>query len=414
MHTSDLIAYAAPIFTFMIFCEFVYGYFKNRNNYRLNDTFTSISLGMMSRFPVYLQLGVQGVVYAFIWNQFNLGLLNSYTPLTWILAFVLYDLSYYWLHRCHHEIKFLWASHVVHHHGEEFNLSTALRQTGTDFIFKWVFYTPMLFLGVPPEIFVTVAALNLIYQFWVHTEHIDRLGFLDYIFVTPSNHRIHHAQNKEYIDANYGGVFIIWDIIFGTFKDERKELKPIYGTSKPLKSWNPFWANFEVWTEIFKDTWRTKSWKDKFKVWISRPKWRPKDVSEKFPIQKNDLREFKKYDPKVTLFAKIFGFGQLVFGSFYSQSFFFNVSSMATTEIFLIGVNITMILVFASLLFEGKGFGYHLEFARAILVLLAIYFGQFEFMQLTVLIHAIICALLAGYMAVSNKTVEFNEARSES
>ena len=414
MHTSDLIAYAAPIFTFMIFCEFVYGYFKNRNNYRLNDTFTSISLGMMSRFPVYLQLGVQGIVYAFIWNQFNLGLLNSYTPLTWILAFVLYDLSYYWLHRCHHEIKFLWASHVVHHHGEEFNLSTALRQTGTDFIFKWVFYTPMLFLGVPPEIFVTVAALNLIYQFWVHTEHIDRLGFLDYIFVTPSNHRIHHAQNKEYIDANYGGVFIIWDIIFGTFKDERKELKPIYGTSKPLKSWNPFWANFEVWTEIFKDTWRTKSWKDKFKVWISRPKWRPKDVSEKFPIQKNNLREFKKYDPKVTLFAKIFGFGQLVFGSFYSQSFFFNVSSMGTTEIFLIGVNITMILVFASLLFEGTGFGYHLEFARAILVLLAIYFGQFEFMQLTVLIHAIICALLAGYMAVSNKTVEFNEARSES
>ena len=414
MHTSDLIAYAAPIFTFMIFCEFVYGYFKNRNNYRLNDTFTSISLGMMSRFPVYLQLGVQGIVYAFIWNQFNLGLLNSYTPLTWILAFVLYDLSYYWLHRCHHEIKFLWASHVVHHHGEEFNLSTALRQTGTDFIFKWVFYTPMLFLGVPPEIFVTVAALNLIYQFWVHTEHIDRLGFLDYIFVTPSNHRIHHAQNKEYIDANYGGVFIIWDIIFGTFKDERKELKPIYGTSKPLKSWNPFWANFEVWTEIFKDTWRTKSWKDKFKVWISRPKWRPKDVSEKFPIQKNNLREFKKYDPKVTLFAKIFGFGQLVFGSFYSQSFFFNVSSMGTTEIFLIGVNITMILVFASLLFEGKGLGYHLEFATAILVLLAIYFGQFEFMQLTVLIHAIICALLAGYMAVSNKTVEFNEARSES
>ena len=414
MHTSDLIAYAAPIFTFMIFCEFVYGYFKNRNNYRLNDTFTSISLGMMSRFPAYLQLGVQGLVYAFIWNQFNLGLLNSYTPLIWVLAFVLYDLSYYWLHRCHHEIKFLWASHVVHHHGEEFNLSTALRQTGTDFIFKWVFYTPMLFLGVPPEIFVTVAALNLIYQFWVHTEHIDRLGFLDYIFVTPSNHRIHHAQNKEYIDANYGGVFIIWDIIFGTFKDERKELKPIYGTSKPLKSWNPFWANFEVWTEIFKDTWRTKSWKDKFKVWISRPKWRPKDVSEKFPIQKNDLREFKKYDPKVTLFAKIFGFGQLVFGSFYSQSFFFNVSSMGTTEIFLIGVNITMILVFASLLFEGKGFGYHLEFARAILVLLAIYFGQFEFMQLTVLIHAIICALLAGYMAVSNKTVEFNEARSES
>ena len=414
MHTSDLIAYAAPIFTFMIFCEFLYGYFKNRNNYRLNDTFTSISLGMMSRFPAYLQLGVQGLVYAFIWNQFNLGLLNSYAPLIWVLAFVLYDLSYYWLHRCHHEIKFLWASHVVHHHGEEFNLSTALRQTGTDFIFKWVFYTPMLFLGVPPEIFVTVAALNLIYQFWVHTEHIDRLGILDYIFVTPSNHRIHHAQNKEYIDANYGGVFIVWDILFGTFKDEKKELKPVYGTSKPLKSWNPFWANFEVWTEIFKDTWRTKSWKDKFRVWISRPKWRPEDVSEKYPIQKNDLKEFRKYDPKVTLFAKIFGFSQLVFGSFYSQAFFFNASSMGSIEIFLIGVNVTMILVFASLLFEGKGFGYRLEVVRATLVLFAIYYGQFEFMQLTVLIHAVVCGVLAGYMTIKNKPAEFNEAHSES
>ena len=144
-------------------------------------------------------IGVQGIVYAYIFKNFNLGLLNSYDPFVWVFAFIVYDFSYYWLHRFHHQIKILWASHVVHHHGEEFNLSTALRQTGTDFLFKWIFYSPMLFLGIPVEIFVTVAALNLIYQFWVHTEHIDRMGIWDYILVTPSNHRIHHAQNKEYL-----------------------------------------------------------------------------------------------------------------------------------------------------------------------------------------------------------------------
>ena len=254
MQTSSLIAYAVPVFTFMILCEFIYGYLRKRNNYRLNDTVTSIGLGLMSRYPTLLKFGVQALVYTYIWEQnFHLGILNAYTPFVWVAAFILYDISYYWMHRCSHEIKFLWATHVVHHHGEEFNLSTALRQTSTDFLFKWIFYTPILFLGIPPEIFVTVAGVNLIYQFWVHTEHIGRLGILDYIFVTPSNHRIHHAQNKEYIDANYGGVFILWDRMFGTFIDERSDLKPIYGTSKPLKSWNPLWANLEVWVQIFKE-----------------------------------------------------------------------------------------------------------------------------------------------------------------
>ena len=311
MHTSNIIAYVVPVFTLMIFCEFLYGYLRKRNNYRLNDTVTSIGLGLMSRYPALLGLGVQGLVYAFIAKQFNLGFLGSYDPYVWVIAFVLYDLSYYWLHRSHHQIKVLWASHVVHHHGEEFNLSTALRQTGTDFLFKWIFYTPMLLLGIPVEIFVTVAALNLIYQFWVHTEHIGRLGVLDYILVTPSNHRIHHAQNKEYIDANYGGVFILWDRMFGTFIDEREDLKPIYGTSKPLNSWNPLWANLEVWSEMIKDTWRTKRWRDKIALWFSKPKWRPADVSEKYPIKKNDLTQFRKFDTKTTLFAKIFGFTHL-------------------------------------------------------------------------------------------------------
>ena len=411
MHTSNLIAYVVPVFTLMIFCEFIYGYLKKKNNYRLNDTVTSIGLGLMSRYPALLGLGVQGLVYAFISKQFNLGLLASFDPYVWVIAFILYDLSYYWLHRSHHQIKVLWASHVVHHHGEEYNLSTALRQTGTDFLFKWIFYTPMLLLGIPVEIFVTVAALNLIYQFWVHTEHIKRLGILDYIFVTPSNHRIHHAQNKEYIDANYGGVFILWDRMFGTFIDEREDLKPIYGTSKPLKSWNPLWANLEVWSEMIKDTWRTKRWRDKVALWFSTPKWRPADVSEKYPIKKNDLSQFKKFDTKTTLFAKIFGFTHLVFVSIYTQGVLFNSATIAYIDLMLISFNIVTAMVFASFMYENRAFVYYLELLRSLSVLALISIGYFNFMTEVILGYTLFSALASTIIILRDRVLSPSEAR---
>ena len=153
---------------------------------------------------------------------------------------------YYWQHRLSHERTLLWASHVVHHQSEDYNLGTALRQTSTSFLFAWIFYVPMFLLGVPFDVFVTIAAVNLVYQFWVHTEHVGKLGFLETFLVTPSNHRVHHACNKRYIDANYGGVFILWDRLFGTFVDETVLEKPIYGTLKPLRSWDPLWANMET------------------------------------------------------------------------------------------------------------------------------------------------------------------------
>ncbi len=411
MHTSNLIAYVVPVFTLMILCEFIYGYLKKKNNYRLNDTVTSIGLGLMSRYPALLGLGVQGLVYAFISNQFNLGLLTSYDPYVWVIAFIMYDLSYYWLHRSHHQIKVLWASHVVHHHGEEYNLSTALRQTGTDFLFKWIFYTPMLLLGIPVEIFVTVAALNLIYQFWVHTEHIKRLGILDYIFVTPSNHRIHHAQNKEYIDANYGGVFILWDRMFGTFIDEREDLKPIYGTSKPLNSWNPLWANLEVWSEMIKDTWRTKRWRDKVALWFSTPKWRPADVSEEYPIKKNDLSQFKKFDTKTSLFAKIFGFTHLVFVSIYTQGVLFNSATIAYVDLMLISFNIVTLMVFASFMYENRTFVYYFELLRSLIVLALISIGYFNFMSEMILGYTLFSALASAVIVLRDRVLSPSEAR---
>ena len=189
MDTSILISLAVPVFFLMIGIELVYGYASGKNNYRLNDSVAAISLGLISRIPPMLNLGVQGIVWTSIATNYNLQLLPNDSWITWLIAFVLYDVCYYWMHRMSHEIKVLWASHVVHHQGEEFNLSTALRQTSSGWLWKWIFYTPVFFSGVPGEVFFTVAAINLLYQFWVHTEHIGKLGMLEYIFVTPSNHR---------------------------------------------------------------------------------------------------------------------------------------------------------------------------------------------------------------------------------
>ena len=209
MDSSIILTYAIPFFLLLIIIEFSYGVIKGKNNYRLNDALTSLSLGLISRFVPLLGLGFQYVVYKYVAEYYNLKLLNLEDVWVWIFAFILYDICYYWMHRIHHEVKVFWATHVVHHHGEDFNLATALRQTSSGFLWKWVFFLPMFIIGVPPEVYVSVAGVNLVYQFWVHTEHVGRLGFLEYILITPSNHRVHHAQNDDYLDANYGGVFIL-------------------------------------------------------------------------------------------------------------------------------------------------------------------------------------------------------------
>ena len=165
MDVSSLITYSIPVFLLLIIIEFFYGIIKKDNNYRMNDALTSMSLGLVSRFVPLLGLGFQYVVYKYVAQYYNLKLLNLEETWVWVVSFILYDICYYWMHRMHHEIKIFWATHVVHHHGEEFNLSTALRQTSSGFLWKWVFFLPMFIIGVPPEVYVSVAGVNLVYQF---------------------------------------------------------------------------------------------------------------------------------------------------------------------------------------------------------------------------------------------------------
>ena len=308
----NLIVLAVPFFILAIILEWLYGLARHRNTYRLNDSINSLSLGVLSQARRFVTLGVGGYVYYLVTRYFSLPLMDSGHWFTWVLALVLYDLCYYWLHRLGHERTILWAAHVAHHQSEDYNLTTALRQTSTGFLLGWIFYIPMYLLGIPAQVVVTVGAINLIYQFWVHTEHVPKLGWYEWIFVTPSNHRVHHAQNDRYMDRNYGGIFILWDRLFGTFQEEQADDPPVYGIRGALKSWNPLRALTHIYVDMFRDSLRTARWSDKLRVWVSRTGWRPDDVARRYPRPKAELAEFQKFDPAIPTWTGVYAFAQLV------------------------------------------------------------------------------------------------------
>jgi len=396
---SIIITLAVPVFFLLILIEFLYGLKVGKNNYKLSDTFTSIGLGLISRFPPMLNIGFQGAVFVYAGSYLNLELLPIDSPITWIVAFLLYDLSYYWMHRMHHEIKVLWATHSVHHHGEEFNLSTALRQTSTGWLWKWIFYLPMIMIGVPGGVFVTVAGVNLVYQFWVHTKHIGHLGILEKIFITPMNHSVHHAKNEEYIDANYGGVFIIWDRMFGTYIPERPDIEPVYGTVKPLNSWNPIWANFQVFYQMIQDTIHTKKISNKIKIWYSSTSWRPEDVIDNNPNP--DPALFKqKYSPPLNKQQKIFGIIQIFSTIIIAGSITVTLASQTYQETAIFGLIFILGVLLTSYILQNKENSFNIQLGVSSILILAIYFGGLVNLNLLatqlILIHSFVNILYIG------------------
>ena len=365
MQTSQLILYSVPVFVLLIAVEWVYGMSLGRNTYRLNDTFCSLTLGLISRFPPAFKLGISGLVYVAVGDFFGVAALSSEVWSTWVLAFLLYDFSYYWKHRLCHERTLLWASHVVHHQSEDYNLGTALRQTSSSFLLSWVFYIPMFAIGIPADVFIAVAAVNLLYQFWVHTEHIGSLGVLDRILVTPSNHRVHHARNAEYIDANYGGVFIVWDRIFGTYRAERADLPPVYGTRSPLRSWNPLWANLEVYAQILRDTWQTPKISNKWRVWTSRTGWRPVDVAARSNGWKAADAGHEKYATNVPRAYRAFAVVQFFMLALTTLWVLLDIHQMALDERAALSILVLLSAAITAGILQGRGRAVGLEIVRS-------------------------------------------------
>jgi alkylglycerol monooxygenase len=366
----NIILYAVPFFFLLIFIELLLEKKKGTDYYRVNDSINSLTAGVLSRMTGIVKQLFPLTIYVVAYEQLALFQMES-SWWMWVTAFVLYDFCYYWNHRLGHEMNILWAAHVVHHSSEEYNLTTALRQSGSSF-FSWVFYLPMAILGFEPLVLITVGSLNLIYQFWVHTRHIPKLGWYEGVFVTPSNHRVHHAQNQIYIDRNYGGVFILWDRLFGSFQEELDEDKPIYGIRKALKSWNPLWANVHVYAQLGKDCWHAKRWQDKLLIWFKRTGWRPADVEQNYPLNKVDLTQFRKFDIPLTLINKWYSLIQYSLVVFVGLLMMLNVSAFTLTEQVLVVLFVLYGSVSAGLVLENNPLAIYLEWIKYSLIMVTL------------------------------------------
>jgi len=294
---AKIITLATPVFFALIFLELMIGWLRQRNTYRINDAINSLSLGVLSQIVDVFLLAMRVGIYSWLLDHAAWFSLPSDQMWVWLSGLLFYDLCYYWQHRLEHEVNILWAGHVVHHQSEDYNLSTALRQSSSSPLSAWIFYIPMALFGYPLEVFIIVGLIDLLYQFWVHTQQIDRLRWIDRILVTPSNHRVHHAVNDLYIDKNYGGILILWDRLFGTFMEEQTHEPVVYGTRHPLCSWNPLWANVRGYWELGCDAWRTQRLRDKFRLWLARPGWRPNDVRATWPVPAFELHHAQYHPP---------------------------------------------------------------------------------------------------------------------
>ena len=317
------IAFAVPVFLLLILLELWVAHSRGVSVYRLKDSLTSINVGIMSEFSKAIGGLISVIMYTLISDRFGAYTWDVSNPMTWISAFLLYDFCYYWVHRTGHEVNILWASHVVHHSSEEFNLSTALRQSSTGFLFRWIFYIPLALLGYPVKVFIVVGLIDFIYQYWVHTQLIGKLGWLEYVLVTPSNHRVHHGQNDYCIDKNYGGVFSFWDRMFGTYADERDDEKPVYGIRKPIESWNPLWANLHQFAHIGRQVKSAENWRHRLMYIFAKPSWTPEKEDATEVFEKN---RFNRFDTPATAGLIGFAFGGTLMGVallmvyFYLQS----------------------------------------------------------------------------------------------
>ena len=267
---------AIPVFFLLIGVELVAARLLERDSYRLSDSLSDLSCGILQQvLEVFLKTALFAG-YAWLYAAHRWLEVPANAAWAWAACFVGVDFCYYWFHRWSHEVNAGWAAHVVHHQSEEYNLTVALRQGAFQPALSWVFYLPLAVLGFPPAMFLAVSSFNTLYQFWIHTRLVGRLGPLEWVLNTPSHHRVHHARNPEYIDRNHGGTLIVWDRLFGTFGAERQE--PVYGITRPLASWNPVWANLHYWAEMWQLARRARRPLDRVRVLWKRPGWRPDEL----------------------------------------------------------------------------------------------------------------------------------------
>ncbi len=358
------IVLSIPIFFILIGIELVVERLSHRKLYRLPDAIANLSCGITSQlsslFMRVFAIGVYEVLYAnfafFSWDK---------TWAYWLLLFLLTDLAYYWAHRMSHEINLFWGGHVVHHQSEEYNLSVALRQSSFQVIWTFGFSLPIALLGFDTLDFALISALNTLYQFWIHTETINKMGWFEYIFNTPSHHRVHHGRNPKYIDKNHAGSLIIWDKMFGTFQAE--EERPTYGITKPINSLNAIWANFSHFAEMGRELRMIPSWSDKLKYLFKKPGWLPESMGGYRPAPEVDQQTYKKYDPSHPVRLNYYVLFQYIICLGVTAFFLYTQKDYTMSEKAIAAALISFWVVNCGVLFEQKSWIFVAEWLRIIL-----------------------------------------------
>lgn len=335
---GKILLIAMPIFLFLVLFEKWYGWRKGKDTVRNMDMISSLSSGITNVTKEVLGLSIPILAYSWFLNRMGIVQLPSKLWM-FVVAFIVLDFAGYWMHRWSHQINFFWNYHIIHHSSEEFNLACALRQSVSTIANPFTFLLiPAAILKIPTEVIATVAPLHLFAQFWYHTRHINKMGFLEKILVTPSHHRVHHAINPVYLDKNLGQIFIFWDKWFGTFQAELPDQPPVYGITRPVQTWNPIKINFMHLWLLVKDAWRANKIVDKLKVWYKPTGWRPTDVAAKYPVYKiEDVYHFEKYNPPASPALNIWSWAQMLGMLFFISYLFGNIAAIGSPDIFFYG-----------------------------------------------------------------------------
>jgi alkylglycerol monooxygenase len=398
---AQALTYAIPAFLALIGLEALVAWKMGITINRGPDMISSLSSGISNIVKDVLGLSIAIVSYA--WLVDHIALFEIGTQwYVFVIAFVAKDFAGYWIHRMEHTINVFWNRHIIHHSSEEFNLSCALRQSISEiFSFVGLFLLPTAIVGVPVEVIAIIAPIQLFAQFWYHTRLIDKMGWLEYIIVTPSHHRVHHAINQEYIDKNYGQIFIIWDKLFGTFQPELKEVPPVYGVKRPVHTWNPLLIGVQhIWL-ILKDAIRTKDWRDKVKVWFMPTGWRPQDVSEKYPVAiVEDVYHLDKYDTHVSGRLMTWSWIQLWILLAFTMDLFLRFGAIGFPGVLGYGLFLFVSIFSITSLLDRAAYAPIAEALRFVLTSIFLFSQQWDWFGLSTVVEGMIY-LVFGYSLIS-------------
>ena len=399
------------LFLFLVSIEKLYGYFKGENTAPYMDSVSSISAGMLFSVKGVLNISVSLLTYGWLYSKIAIFHLEA-NILAYVIAFITIDFYGYWTHRIAHQINFFWNHHVIHHSSQEFNLACALRQPVSLFVKFFTFILiPAALLGVPPVVMAITIPIQFYSQFWYHTQHIKKMGFIEKILVTPSHHRVHHAINPEYMDKNHSQIFIIWDKLFGTFQEELETVPAVFGITRPANTWNPIRINFQHMLLLISDAWRAENWKDKFIIWFKPTGWRPENFEIKYPVNKiKNVHDFKKYGTQHSKKLMYWAIAQMLITLIATAYMFNSIAMISLPNLFIYGAFVFITVSSYTELMDTRNFSVYWEsfrflFGIAIIYWVGDWFGLnqiFPFANYIIVGYLIFSLLVSIYFVSSN------------